>query len=190
MDRIDLRVQVFSVDPYTTEESESSEEIRKRVERAIDKQMERYKGVEGVMRNAQINYSHVKRNVINVSPTATRTAKMIYDQYRLNMRTYVRLHAVARTIADTKNRNEILEDDIVRAHQVMGKKSSELFDLTRAVADIETAPKKEGKRARDALRVLAKAVGDEMLLGNYTLQGLSRESGVSKTTIRSIFRPL
>jgi hypothetical protein len=177
---------VFSVDPYLTEESENSQDIAKRVERAIDKQFERYRGITGISRNAQINFTHINRGLIGLSHSGEKSAQWIHRKYKLNMRSYVKLHAVARTIADLKGRTEILDDDIVKAHQVMGKESSEIFDLTRVETDIQSVSGEDTIKAMEAMRALASAVRDEMLLNKYTLSGLSKESGLQREAISEI----
>lgn len=186
LDRIDLRVQIFSVDPYLTEETETSADIQKRVNRAIDKQFQRYKDIEGLSRNAQINHTHIKRNILDASESAKIMARMIYRKHRLNMRSFVRLHAVARTIADLKGRNQILDDDVLRAHQIMGKRSYELFSLSQVESYVDTAPKEDTKRAKEALEELAKAVGNEMVLRKYTSARVAKEAGVPLNAVRSI----
>lgn len=122
LERIDLIVQVFSVDPYSTEtEPESSEEVKKRVDRAIKKQAVRYKDIPHIRCNAEVKHKDIVKNIINMDDSAKRAAKDIHQKYRLNTGSYVRLHAVARTIADLKDREIMTTEDIIEAHKIMGR---------------------------------------------------------------------
>lgn len=122
LNRIDLIVQTFSVDPHTPEtRRESSEEVRNRVELAIKKQRDRYINSSQLRCNAEIKHKHIEQNIINMNASAKRAAQGIRQKHRLNMRSYVQLHAVARTIADLKDRDIMTEEDIIEAHKIMGR---------------------------------------------------------------------
>ena len=122
LDRIDLIVQTFSVDPFAPEaKRESSEEVKKRVELAIKKQRDRYTNSAQLRCNAEIKHKHIEQNIIRMNTFAQRTAQDIRQRHRLNTRSYVRLHAVARTIADLKDKDIMTEKDIIEAHKIMDR---------------------------------------------------------------------
>jgi hypothetical protein len=182
-------VQVFTVDPFALhEEQEESEEVRKRVRRAIIKQQKRYESHLDLNRNAEIKNKHIKSNIINASNTARKAAEMIHEKYNLNMRSYVRLHAVARTIADLKNRNNILDEDIITAHQIMGR-DTEIFKSSEAGIDIKqisSGDQVKVSRIQKAIKVLSNKVGDIMLTRKITYTQIARESDISISKLKSI----
>ncbi len=116
IDRMDLCVYLKAVD-YTDlgerQEQESSEQIRERVNAAVEVQRERYQK-ESVLYNGQlegqkiIEYCHLNKKEQEM-------AEQIYNKMQLSVRSYEKLLKVARTIADLKQKKDINTEDIAEA---------------------------------------------------------------------------
>lgn len=112
LDRLDLHVEVPPVDYKSlndTAPTETSVQIRERVNRARQKQIERYKGT-GVTCNAHLTPSMLREFCI-MSEDASRYLSACFDTLGLSARAYDRILKVARTIADLAD-----SDIIERAH--------------------------------------------------------------------------
>ncbi len=112
LDRLDLHVEVPPVDYKSlndTAPTESSAEIRARVNRARLRQIERYKGT-GVTCNAHLTPAMLRKFCI-MSDDASRYLSACFDKLGLSARAYDRILKVARTIADLAD-----SDIIEKAH--------------------------------------------------------------------------
>ncbi len=112
LDRLDLHVEVPPVDYKSlndTAPTESSAEIRARVNRARLRQIERYKGT-GVTCNAHLTPAMLRKFCI-MSDEASRYLSACFDKLGLSARAYDRILKVARTIADLAD-----SDIIEKAH--------------------------------------------------------------------------
>ncbi len=112
LDRLDLHVEVPPVDYKSlndTAPTESSAEIRERVNRARLRQVERYKGT-GVTCNAHLTPAMLRRFCI-MSDDASKYLSACFDKLGLSARAYDRILKVARTIADLAD-----SDTIEKAH--------------------------------------------------------------------------
>ena len=109
LDRLDLHVEVPPVDFQslnTSTPTESSADIRKRVNRARQIQIERYKGT-GVTCNARLTPALLKKYCV-LSDEANDYLRRSFDDLGLSARAYDRILKVARTVADLKE-SEIIE---------------------------------------------------------------------------------
>ncbi len=116
LDRIDLQVEVDGIkyDDLTGESNEeSSEEIKRRVERARAVQRERFKD-EGTMLNANMGEKQLKE-YCRLSPVCENILRAAFEAMHLSARARSRIIKVARTIADLAESQEILAEHILEA---------------------------------------------------------------------------
>lgn len=109
LDRFDLHIDVMPVEfseISSTKKEESSEEIRKRVNRARDIQNKRFKGT-NITCNARITSAKLNEFCV-MSDDAKGMLKTAFDKLGLSARAYDRIIKVARTIADLDN-SDIIE---------------------------------------------------------------------------------
>ena len=118
LDRIDIHVEVPSVsysDLASDSAEESSEQIKKRVEKARLVQHERYKE-EGIYTNSQLSSSMI-RKYCRISPEIKEVLRGAFDNLGLSARAHDRILKVARTIADLEGSEEITVNHIAEAIQ-------------------------------------------------------------------------
>ncbi len=117
LDRIDLFCEVGEIDfeEYSKENisEESSEKIKKRVDRAREIQRERFSNLK-INTNAQMSAKEIN-TFCKLSESAEEMAKMFFNNYHLSNRSYVRILKLARTIADLSTREDIDERDLLEA---------------------------------------------------------------------------
>ncbi len=110
LDRIDLHVEVTPVSydelASRSKESETSEEVMKRVIEARKIQEERFKDTKGVYNNAQMSGSMI-REVCQLNKAGHLLLKKAMERLQLSARAYDRILKVARTIADLDNTSDI-----------------------------------------------------------------------------------
>lgn len=113
LDRIDIHIEVLPVDYEhlsAKSQSESSAEVRKRVEAARQVQLKRYEGT-GITCNSAIT-PNMLDDVCRMDDSAAKILKAAFERLGLSARGYGRVLKVARTIAD-------LEDaDIIKASHI------------------------------------------------------------------------
>jgi magnesium chelatase family protein len=118
LDRIDIHVEVPSV-PYkelSDEYSgETSEQIRKRVQRAREIQIERFKR-DGIYFNSKMTTRHIKKYCI-LTPDAREILDRAMHTLGLSARAYTRILKVSRTIADLAESETIDSEHISEAIQ-------------------------------------------------------------------------
>ncbi|MDO5123923.1 MAG: YifB family Mg chelatase-like AAA ATPase [Eubacteriales bacterium] len=118
LDRIDIHVEVPAVeytDLTSRTKAEPSAEIRKRVNKAREIQLERYKGT-GITCNAHVT-SSLMRKVCIMEPKAEETMRAAFDKLSLSARAYDRVLKVARTIADLDASEIIRQEHVLEAVQ-------------------------------------------------------------------------
>lgn len=118
LDRFDIHVEVPPVkfdELRDTEQTESSSEIKKRVDAAREIQRERFKG-SSTFCNARINAEQFEKFCI-IDDKAEKTLKKAFDSMGLTARAYNRVLKVARTIADLEQSEIIKCDHILEAVQ-------------------------------------------------------------------------
>jgi magnesium chelatase family protein len=101
LDRFDIFVEVnpVSYDEINSNiKTESSNEIRKRVQLARDIQKNRYKN-DTINCNNEIKSANLFE-YCKMDDDAKNTTKLIFDKYKLSNRSYTKLIKMARTIAD------------------------------------------------------------------------------------------
>lgn len=118
LDRFDIHIEVpaLSFNQLTNnQKSESSAEIRKRVNSVRAIQVERYKG-EGIYCNAQLSSKQI-RKYCALDNEQTKIMKAAFDSLKLSARAYDRILKVARTIADLDNSDKIQSHHLAEAIQ-------------------------------------------------------------------------
>jgi len=116
MDRIDIHIEVDNVtydDLRSDVLEESSTDIKKRVDKARDIQLARFKDT-GVYHNSKMTDQQLKEycKLSNDSDIILRHA---FEKLKLSARAYNRILKVARTIADMEGSESITEDHIMEA---------------------------------------------------------------------------
>jgi magnesium chelatase family protein len=117
LDRIDIHIEVTPV-PFSklSDEGEPSVAIRERVTKAREIQSNRFKKIENIHYNAQMNVKQI-RTFCKLSEESKNLLKNAMEKLNLSARAYDRILKVARTIADLANSTEILPDHIAEAIQ-------------------------------------------------------------------------
>lgn len=120
LDRIDLHVEVTPVSydelSSTTYASETSEDIRKRVNRAREIQTERFKDYPDIFCNAQMT-SRMVKEVCQLNKAGLTLLKTAMEKLQLSARAYDRILKVARTCADLAGSEEIKMEYLAEAIQ-------------------------------------------------------------------------
>jgi len=122
LDRIDLKVRVFSLNPeqrFMTETAEQSEVIRERVRKARLRQLDRFKNI-NLSVNAQLDNMQRHIHLLQFPALAKREFDRIQGEKRLSYRAAVKVLQVARTIADLEGKEEMAIDHILQAMGFMG----------------------------------------------------------------------
>jgi len=116
MDRIDLHIEVDNVsygELTDEEESESSAEIKKRVDNAREIQLKRYSG-SGIYCNSAMNQSMLKK-YCKLDKAGEEILKIAFERFSMSARSYTRILKVARTIADLDGAENISAAHITEA---------------------------------------------------------------------------
>jgi magnesium chelatase family protein len=125
LDRIDIHLEVpaVEVDKLTGDyQTESSAEIRKRVEKARHIQRERFKE-DNVLTNSEMNNLQIKK-YCNLELEAMELLKMAISQMNLSARSYHRVLKLSRTIADLAESENIQTEHIAEALQYRAKEEN------------------------------------------------------------------
>lgn len=118
LDRLDLHIEVDPVDfdqLTSIVPSESSEDIKLRVDNARKIQQERFKGT-GITCNARITPAMLNK-ICKIDNDATDFLRGAFDRMSLSGRAYDRILKVSRTIADLDNSELILKKHVAEAVQ-------------------------------------------------------------------------
>ena len=118
MDRIDIHVEVDNVTYDQLQEdtlAESSEAIRKRVNKAREIQLERFKA-NGRTCNAQMTSSDIKK-YCKLDHQSVQLVEESFAKLNLSARAYNRILKVARTIADLEGSQNITVRHIAESLQ-------------------------------------------------------------------------
>ena len=116
MDRIDMHIEVDSVtydELRSDETSESSSEIKFRVDKAREIQLDRFSG-DKVFSNAKMSDQDIKK-FCKISKESDKMLRYAFEQLNLSARAYTRILRVARTIADLEGSQDILDEHIMEA---------------------------------------------------------------------------
>ena len=118
LDRIDIQVEVSNVDYEdlsSTENSETSAEIKKRVNKTRKLQLERYKDY-NIYSNSQLDAGMLKK-FCPLGEEENAILRAAFDNLGLSARAHSRILKVARTIADLEGSDNIKSEHIAEAIQ-------------------------------------------------------------------------
>lgn len=118
LDRIDIQIEVSPVkyQKLSNEENiETSEEIKKRVNKARKIQMERYKD-EKIYSNSELTPKLIEK-YCKLNENSKKILQASFEKLGLSARAYGRILKVARTIADLDGKDNISEEHITEAIQ-------------------------------------------------------------------------
>lgn len=116
LERVDINVEVSAVKFEQLSqkgEGESSEQIKKRVEQAVEFQRNRYKE-EAISFNSQMNGKMVEKYCV-LGNTEKELLKNYFDKKKMSARSYHRVLKVARTIADLSKSETITQIHLLEA---------------------------------------------------------------------------
>lgn len=115
LDRIDICVEVSRMEmkDLETKSSESSEVMRKRIQKARQMQQNRFEGMD-ITFNAQMGPAEIKR-FCALGETERKFVEQAFDALKLSARAYHKILKVARTIADLDESEAITELHLAQA---------------------------------------------------------------------------
>jgi len=124
LDRIDIHLKVSPVEhnelTNKSKKIESSDKIRKRVNKAYKKQILRFKK-ENITKNSEMNAGHIEK-YCQLNNEGEKLLQMAIEQLDFSARAYYKAIKMARTIADLENSDHINEKHISEALQYLSKK--------------------------------------------------------------------
>lgn len=118
LDRIDIHIQVAAVrkeDLLSKREGETSSSIRKRVNKARNIQLSRFKG-KSIYCNSQMSQRQIKR-FCSPQKEAEKLLRSAISELYLSARAYYRILKISRTIADLDGKKEVKSSHISEALQ-------------------------------------------------------------------------
>ncbi len=119
LDRIDIQVEMDAVSIDEIEQSEpqeDSETVRRRVQAARERQLNRYRK-DPFFCNANLPQQGVEKYCV-MSPDAAALLHRAVTQFGISMRAYGRIRKVARTVADLAGHDELQLPDVALAIQL------------------------------------------------------------------------
>ena len=107
LDRIDIQIEVPSVKykNFYNSNSESSEQIKKRVDEARKIQIERYRDY-GIFSNSELTPKLIQK-FCKLDSNAQKIMEKYFEKFKLSARAYSRILKLARTIADLDGKENI-----------------------------------------------------------------------------------
>ena len=118
LDRIDIHTEVMPVDYFDLNKdvkSESSRDIKNRVNNAREMQIERY-SKEGIFSNGKLSAKNIKK-YCKLNSNAEKIMKEAFNKFKFSARSYNKILKVSRTIADLDGKNIINEKHLLEAIQ-------------------------------------------------------------------------
>ncbi|AKL95494.1 Mg chelatase, subunit ChlI [Clostridium aceticum] len=118
LDRLDIIVETNRVsykDLTSSKKTETSKEIRERVEKARQRQLERYKNAKFNF-NSELTASAI-RKYCQLDDSSQSLLNYAFDKMGLSARAYTRMIKITRTIADLEESDEIKEHHLAEALQ-------------------------------------------------------------------------
>lgn len=117
LDRIDIQIEVPSVkyQNFNYSKTESSEQIKNRVDKARDIQIKRYKDY-GIFSNSELTPKLIREFCV-LDSMASNIMQKSFEKFNLSARAYSRILKLARTIADLDGKENIESVHIMEAIQ-------------------------------------------------------------------------
>ncbi|MCX6558685.1 MAG: ATP-binding protein [Candidatus Aminicenantes bacterium] len=202
LDRVDLKVRVYSLNPeqrFASNSGERSKLVRDRIKKARERQTERYKGLP-IQVNAELEDTRKYFHLLKLPAADLHEFDKIQGEKNLSMRGAVKVLQVARTIADLEGKQEMSIDHILQALGFMGSTFNEHeiqveFETTMREGTSEITPiyinhLKEKVLAEIGRRRLsknrcAKEIDLSILTFNKVMRGETNISQISITKINS-----
>lgn len=116
LDRIDIHVEVEPVkfeELSSKEKSESSFEIRKRVEKAREIQLDRYKN-ENIYSNSSLSPKQIKKYIV-LDAKLEKIIEFAFKKFKFSARSFNKILKLTRTIADLDGSEKIEEKHLLEA---------------------------------------------------------------------------
>lgn len=115
LDRIDIQVQVPNVkyENFREKSAENSDEIRARVNKARNIQLERYKGLD-IYSNSELTPKMIEK-VCKLNEASKVVLKKSFENLKLSARAYYKILKIARTIADLDGSKDIETIHVIEA---------------------------------------------------------------------------
>lgn len=117
LDRIDLLVKVPKVENkklFSEEKPESSKDIQKRVQRAKDIQIERFRNGSKIISNSEMTFKEIDQ-FVRLNSSTKNLLNLAVEKMNLSARSYFRILRVSRTIADLSGSELVQENHIAEA---------------------------------------------------------------------------
>jgi magnesium chelatase family protein len=121
MDRIDIHIEVSRLsndEIISNKNSESSKQIRSRVNKAREIQLKRFKEI-GIYSNSQMQSKHIKQ-FCKLNEASIELLKTAINKLSLSARGYDRILKLSRTIADLEGSEDIKIDHLAEAVSYRG----------------------------------------------------------------------
>lgn len=121
MDRIDIHIEVDNIsycDLHKDKKEECSADIKKRVDKAREIQLERFKNSK-IFSNAKMSVPQTKK-FCQLSPECQKLMEQAFTNLKLSARAHDRILRVARTIADLEGEENILPQHLAEAISYRG----------------------------------------------------------------------
>ena len=118
LDRIDIHIEVPALkyrELTGKDDGESSKDIKERVEKSRDFQIQRFKDT-GIYFNSRMNHRMIKK-FCSLNDETKNLLKVAIDELGISARAYDKVIKVARTIADLAGSESIREEDVSEAIQ-------------------------------------------------------------------------
>ena len=116
LDRIDIQVEVEPVkfnELASKDQSETSESIRKRVEKAREMQLKRYKE-DKIYSNSQLSARQIKKYII-LDEKLEKIIEFAFKKFKFSARSFNKILKLTRTIADLEGSEIIKEEHLLEA---------------------------------------------------------------------------
>lgn len=128
-DRFDIQISVFPVEyeKIRKQNEESSNSIKKRVNKARKIQNERYKN-ENIFSNSDLTSKLIEKYCV-IDEESENLLKIYFEKLNLSMRGYYKILKIARTIADLENHENIKKEHIIEAIQFKSESNLERICL-------------------------------------------------------------
>lgn len=187
LDRIDLKVRVFSLNPeqrFSSEARESSKMVRERIKKARDRQSLRYKGLPFSV-NAELENMYQYFPLLKLPASDRREFDRIQGEKNLSTRGAVKVLQIGRTIADLDGKEEMNIDHILQAMGFMGSS----FNETEIQLEMETSLR-EGAAEGDPMFIahLKDRILSEIGRRRLSKNRCAKEMGISILTFNKVLR--
>jgi magnesium chelatase family protein len=187
LDRIDLKLRVFSLNPeqrFGSQERESSSVVRERIKKARERQSLRYAALP-ISVNAELENMQQYFPLLKLRASDRREFDRIQGEKNISTRGAVKVLQVGRTIADLNGKEEMNIDDILQAMGFMGSSFNEI----EIQMEMETSLR-EGGAESDPMFIahLKDRILSEIGRRRLSKNRCAKEMGISILTFNKVLR--